>query len=82
MPSSINSRCTACDLCRQVCPSKSIIPIKKQYFIDFDTCCDEQLCIEICPEDAIVNAPRKEQDIINMIQDLDISNDEEDTRSL
>ncbi|MBN21883.1 MAG: ferredoxin [Bdellovibrionaceae bacterium] len=53
MPFYIDNRCTSCGACLSECPTQSIRKGMNQYVIDTDTCDEHELCVQICPEDAI-----------------------------
>jgi ferredoxin len=58
MSHTINSRCTLCKACVDICPTKSIFAGEGQYVIDSDTCDDCKVCVSVCPERAIQAIPR------------------------
>lgn len=52
MVSIIESECTACGACEDVCPEEAIT-IEDVAVIDDDKCIECGLCIDECPVDAI-----------------------------
>ncbi len=56
----INSRCTSCGACVDICPTGSIFFGSAQYVIDSDTCNDSASCVLVCPERAIQKIPKED----------------------
>ncbi len=52
MVSVIESECTACGACVDVCPEDAIV-VEDVAIIDADKCIECGLCIDECPVDAI-----------------------------
>jgi len=57
MPFAINKKCTNCTLCEPECPTHSIFAGKGQFVINADTCEGCQICVKICPAEAIAIIP-------------------------
>ena len=50
----IQEKCTACDICRQVCRFDAIYVVDGKYFVDEVACDGCKLCFRKCPDRAIV----------------------------
>ena len=50
----ITAKCTKCGICLEPCPTGSIFVGDGIYAIDSDTCDNSQVCVTLCPENAIV----------------------------
>jgi ferredoxin len=66
MSFSITDRCTACDACRPVCPTKAIEKAEPVYLVKQEACDDcaslvgGPRCIPVCPEaGAIIHIPHR-----------------------
>ena len=68
----ITEECTACDACREECPTSAIEENDPIYIIDPDRCTecvgffDEPQCISVCPVDCIITDP----DNIESVEEL------------
>lgn len=49
----INSLCTQCYNCVQLCPVGAIIDLKEGFYIDDWACVSCHICYQVCPDDAV-----------------------------
>lgn len=53
----ISDKCTSCGDCVPLCPTESIFFGTTHFEIDTDGCDGHQLCVQVCPESAILPVP-------------------------
>lgn len=56
----ISDKCTSCGDCIPLCPTESIFFGTLHFEIDTDGCDGHQLCVQVCPENAILPVPPSE----------------------
>lgn len=56
----ISDKCTNCGDCVPLCPNESIFFGTTHFEIDTDGCGGHQLCVQVCPESAILPVPLEE----------------------
>jgi pyruvate ferredoxin oxidoreductase delta subunit len=49
----INNLCVSCDYCKLICPEKAILSSGGKYYVETWACSLCELCMEVCPVDAI-----------------------------
>jgi ferredoxin len=53
-PKVIAEKCTACGICIDICPTKTIVLENNKAFVEIDNCRNCKMCMRVCPENAFI----------------------------